>query len=61
MRRDYSFEEKVVAMELFVYMVENKVSLEEAYEDMIIPEEKRIFSEEDLNEIYKDSSVICLC
>lgn len=60
MERNYSFEEKVIAMELFVYMKENNASLEEAYDAMMIPEERRSFSEDDLNNIYKDSSVICI-
>lgn len=46
----YSLEEKIVAVELSLYMKENHVTLEQAYKDKLVPKDMQL-TEEQINEI----------
>ena len=46
----YSLEKKIIAIEVSSYMRENDVTLEQAYEDMIIPEDMKM-TEDEIEEI----------
>lgn len=50
MKEWYSLEEKIIAIEVSSYMRENGVTLEQAYKDMIVPEDMKM-TEEEINEI----------
>ena len=53
----YDLDKMIMAMEVAAYMIETDKSLEQAYEDKIVPKELRLTKEE-IKNILEDASIL---